>query len=175
MKFVVKLILGETDHLPWLWWDLAFQAWQQRQRLASAFRCRWCVVRCRSTEMTWSSTATSEIRNLENILTSKLVSFTCCGVLKVGVIFPKLTELFSKWCDCWGDDDDDVWSCRGVCGETGWMMWPLLLMLLLLFAVFGLMLRVEFWAGELLPLPAIETKKEFVVISFWRDSFINNV
>lgn len=39
------------------------------------------------------------------------------------------------------------------------MIWPLLLlMLLLLFAVFGLMLRVEFWAGELLPLPAIETK-----------------
>lgn len=81
---------------------------------------------------------------------------TCCGELKVGVIFPKLTELFSKWCDCWGEDDE-VCSCKGVCGETGWMIWPLLL-LLLLFAVFGLMLRVEFWAGELLPLPAIEKR-----------------
>lgn len=39
------------------------------------------------------------------------------------------------------------------------MIWPLLVMLLLLlFAVFGLMLRVEFWAGELLPLPASEQK-----------------
>lgn len=87
---------------------------------------------------------------------------TCCGELKVGVIFPKLTELFSKWCDCWGDDDE-VCSCKGVCGETGWMIWPLLL--LLLFAVFGLMLRVEFWAGELLPLPAIEAKnREWLII-----------
>jgi hypothetical protein len=39
------------------------------------------------------------------------------------------------------------------------MIWPLL-MLLLLFAVFGLIERVEFWAGELLPLPASETKKQ---------------
>lgn len=39
------------------------------------------------------------------------------------------------------------------------MIWPLLLMLLLL-AVFGLMLRVEFWAGELLPLPAIKGKDD---------------
>jgi hypothetical protein len=38
------------------------------------------------------------------------------------------------------------------------MIWPLL-MLLLLFAVLGLIDRVEFWAGELLPLPAKEEKR----------------
>lgn len=149
------------DRLPWTL-NSACRAWLQRPLRALACWCRrWCVDRCRLTVMTWSSTKVSVRGEMRRKKDSQKIFFACqiaetltCGELKVGVIFPKLAELFSKWCDCWGEDEE-VCSCKGVCGETGWMIWPLLVMMLLLFAVFGLMLRVEFWAGELLPLPAM--------------------
>lgn len=144
--------------------SLVFQERQQPFQ-ASAY---WWYHRCRLMATIWSLTKTS-VNGREKCKKVKYefkdvyknFALTCCGELKVGVIFPKLTELFSKWCDCWGDAEA-VCSCKGVCGETGWMIWPLLLMLLL-FAVFGLMLRVEFWAGELLPLPANRNKEAMMI------------
>lgn len=145
------------NYSPWLLWlSLVCQVFREPAVVAEPFRASAYFHYCRSTLLTWNSLWNSRksrtnkghlqvfyLFSLYSAKQRKKSKTTCWVWFSVGVV-PKLTELFNKWCDCcWVD-------CNWVCCVMGWI-WPLLL--LLLAAIFGLTLRVEFWAGELFPLP----------------------